>query len=379
MQKDPYKVLGIQRNATQEEIKSAFRKMSKKYHPDLNRDDPTAEEKFKEVNEAYEILGDEDKRAFYDRTGSTDMNGGGGSPFTDPMSAFAQMFGGFGGFPKGFNGFGGAWERKHEKPNIFPKDARDAHYRMSVSLREMKNHASKDITFKRPARCKHCNGKAYTGDTPEWTKCSACDGTGQMARHVGNMTMVSTCEKCGGWGWTLKNKCPHCDMSGTVEETAHYTIQLPKNCRHGDTLRFNQKEHGIYGAAGENGGRAGDLIVEIIVREDTQFSYDHHKNVVSTVLPVRLDTFIAGGEVEVETLDGMKTIRIDTETKGVDKYKRVVLKGEGLNGGDFMVFARPVLPENYTHKQAEKLKGIFTDENFPEVSWYYEKAKTPSK
>ena len=376
MQQDPYTVLGVQRNATQKEIKSAFRKMSKRYHPDLNRDDPTAEEKFKEVNEAYEILGDDDKRAFYDRTGSTDMNGSGGNPFTDPMSAFAQMFGGFGGF----GGFGTGRNMEREKPNIFPSDARDAHYRMNVSLREMKRHVSKDITFRRAAKCKHCGGRAYTGDTPVWEKCTGCGGTGQKATRVrGNMTMVSSCNECSGRGWTLKNKCPHCNMSGVVEETAHYTIHLPENCRHGDTLHFNQKEHGIYGNAGENGGRDGDLIVQIVVREDMQFGYDYDKNVVSTVLPVRLDTFIAGGEVEVETLDGMKTIRIDSETKSVDKYKRVILESEGLNGGDFIVFARPVLPENYSSEQAEKLKGIFTNENFPEVSRYYEKTKTPSK
>jgi molecular chaperone DnaJ len=361
--RDYYEVLGISRNATAEEIKKAYRKKAIEYHPDKNPGDKDAEEKFKEAAEAYEVLGDANKRARYDQFGHAGVGGaagggfGGGMSMDDIFSQFGDIFGGhFGGFG-GFGGFGS--QRAGRRTNR----GSDLRVKVKVNLKEVLTGVEKKIKVKKYVSCSHCNGNGSENGNSTST-CSTCHGSGVVTRVtntiLGQMQTTTTCPACNGEGKTITKKCPHCNGEGIVSDEEIITIKIPAGVAEGMQLSMQGR-----GNAARRGGINGDLLVVIEEEEDPNLIRDENDVIYNLFLS--FPTAALGGTVEVPTIDGVAKVKIDPGTQP-GKVLRLRNKGlpsvNGCGTGDELVHVNGYVPENLTDKEKKLLSEMEKSPNF---------------
>ena len=368
--RDYYEVLGVSKTATDAEIKSAFRKLAKKYHPDVSTEENAAE-KFKECQEAYAVLSDPQKRRQYDQFGHAAFSGGAGGQggfsnfdFGDMSDIFEDLFGGLGGFG-GFSGFSGGSSRRSANG---PKKGNDVLYRMTIDFEDAVYGCMKDIKLDVVDTCPDCDGKG--GSHP--TTCSTCRGSGTVTTEqrtmFGSFLTKTTCSACGGTGTTFEKKCSTCHGSGTVKKNKTISIIIPAGIDTDHRLRVAGK-----GEAGANGGRPGDLYVEFTVREH-EF-YERDEDDIYIDLPLTITDAVLGCKKDVPTLYGNVTLSIPAGTSTGDKLR---LKGKGVENvsskkkGDMYVVANVIIPEKLTRDQKklfEQLSDTSLD-NGPEFRKY---------
>ena len=363
--RDYYEVLGVSKTASDAEIKSAFRKLAKKYHPDLNKD-KDAPEKFKEVQEAYEVLSDANKRKTYDQFGHAAFDQNGAANGYGNFGGFSSSGFGFedvdlgdilsGMFSEGF-GFGGGRRSKNA-----PRKGEDVLYRMKISFKEAIFGAKKDLTLDLNETCDGCKGK---GGFNEKT-CSECNGTGKVTRQQNTMfgafMSQSTCTKCGGSGKSFEKVCSECRGNGQVKKRKTITIEVPKGVDTGNQIRIKGK-----GEAGINGGANGDIYVEFFVEEDSVFKRD--QNDIYMDVPINVAEAALGCEKEVPLLDGSIILTIPSGSQNGDKLR---VKGKGtttINSsrvGDLFIILKVVIPTKLDRKQKklfEELRDTELDNN----------------
>ena len=356
--KDYYEVLGIPKNASEQDIKKAYRSMAKKYHPDRNKDNPEAEAKFKEVQEANEILSDPQKRAAYDQYGHAAFENGG----TGAGGFGGQGFGGFGGGAGGFDFedlgdifgsfFGG--RSRSQGPRVHQGD--DLRYNLTLTLEEVAFGTEKELKYKRDGQCKTCHG---SGAEPghNMKTCDKCNGSGhvrvQQRTLFGMTSGIQECDKCHGTGKIPEKECHTCHGTGLERETHTRKVRFPAGVETGQRLVVREG-----GNAGANGGIFGDLYVYITVAKHDIFERISEYDIRCEV-PLKMTTAILGGEVEVPTLSGKKKIVIP---EGTQNGKTFRLRNEGIkygrseNRGDEIVEIKVETPTNLTDKQKEILR-----------------------
>ena len=356
--RDYYEVLGIGKNATDAEIKSAYRKLAKKYHPDLNPGNKEAEEKFKEVNEANDVLSDPQKRQRYDQFGfaGVDPNyaaaNGGGFGGVDLGDIFGDIFGG--GFGGGFSGFGG--ESSTRTANA-PRKGHDIQASVILTFEEAAHGCSKKITINRQDTCPDCGGTgAAKGTSPE--TCPDCGGRGyvvtQQRTPFGVMQSQQPCSHCGGRGTIIRNPCKTCRGTGKTAARKSLEINIPAGIDDDQNIALRGQ-----GDAGSNGGPAGDVIVHVTVKADPMFERDGYD--VTIHVPITFSQAVLGDDVEVPTVDGRIVQHIPEGTQSGTKFR---LRGQGiqyLNGrgrGDQYVIVDVEIPKKVTRAQREALKAF---------------------
>lgn len=375
--RDYYEVLGVSKTATQDELKKAYRKLARKYHPDLNKDNPEAAEKFKECNEAYSVLSDEQKRAQYDQFGPEAFeNGGmGGGPG-------AGGFGGFGGFGGSgmediFDMFFGGQGRGGRSNNAGPQRGADLRYDMEITFEEAAFGVEKEISLKRAERCEHCHGEgAEPGSKVE--TCPECHGSGYVRftqnTMFGQMVNERPCSRCHGEGKIISNPCKECGGSGTVKKTKKLKVKIPAGVDNGSRLRV-----GGEGEVGLKGGPSGDLYVYLYVKPHKFFERDG--TTVLCEVPINIVQATLGAEIKVPTLDGQVTMKVP---EGTQPGKVMRLKGKGIPSlrgggrGDQLVRMKVVVPTKLTDKQKDALQkfaDISKDNINPEEKSFLNKVK----
>ena len=382
--RDYYEVLGIGKNATDAEIKSAYRKLAKKYHPDLNPGDKTAEEKFKEVNEANDVLSDPEKRKRYDQFGfaGVDPNYGagqagggfggfGGAGGVDLGDIFGDIFGG--GFG-GFSGFGGSSARSN--PNA-PRRGHDVQASVILTFEEAAHGCTKKITLNRKQTCPDCNGTGCEpGTSPE--TCTQCGGRGyvvtQQRTPFGVMQSQQPCTRCGGKGKIIKNPCKVCHGSGRVATKKTLEVSIPMGIDDDQSFALRGM-----GDAGANGGPAGDVIVMVTVRPDDLFQRDGYD--VWVTIPITFSQAVLGDNITVPTIDGKVEYTLPEGTQSGTTFR---LRGKGiqyLNGrgrGDMYVKCDVEIPKKLNKTQREALKkfeGTLKDDNYEKRKGFFRKLK----
>jgi molecular chaperone DnaJ len=343
--RDYYEVLGLSKGASKEEIKKAYRRLSKKYHPDINKE-PDAADKFKEIKEAYEVLSDDQKRAHYDQFGHTDPNQGfGGFGGAD--------FGGFGGFEDIFSSFFGGGGRRRD-PNA-PRQGADLQYTMTLSFEEAAFGKEVDIEIPREENCDTCHG---TGAKPgtKAQNCSHCGGSGQISIEqntpFGRIVNRRTCPSCQGRGKIITHKCSTCSGTGKVKKRRKIHVKIPAGIDDGQQLRVAGQ-----GEPGVNGGPPGDLYVVFHVRSHEFFERDGDD--VYCEVPITFAQAALGDEIEVPTLHGKVKLKIPAGTQTGTRFR---LKGKGIPNvrgyghGDQHIVTRVVTPTKLTEKQKQLLK-----------------------
>jgi len=363
--RDYYEVLGIGKNATDAEIKSAYRKLAKKYHPDLNPGNKEAEEKFKEVNEANDVLSDPQKRQRYDQFGFAGVdpnyaaaNGGGAGGFgggfggVDLGDIFGDIFGG--GFGGGFSGFGGGSSTRTANA---PRKGHDIQASVILTFEEAAHGCSKKITINRQDTCPDCGGTgAAKGTSPE--TCPDCGGRGyvvtQQRTPFGVMQSQQPCSHCGGRGTIIRNPCKTCRGTGKTAARKSLEINIPAGIDDDQSIALRGQ-----GDAGSNGGPAGDVIVHVTVKADPMFERDGYD--VTIHVPITFSQAVLGDDVEVPTVDGRIVQHIPEGTQSGTKFR---LRGQGiqyLNGrgrGDQYVIVDVEIPKKVTRAQREALKAF---------------------
>jgi len=297
--RDFYQVLGVPRNATEDAITKAYRRLAMKYHPDRNPDDKEAEERFKEAKEAYEVLTDAQKRSAYDQYGRAGLDAarGAGQGFS-PSDAFGDIFGDMFG-----DIFGGG--RRGGRSAVYR--GADLRYELTLDLEQAVFGTATEIDFQTVAECAECGGSgAARGHTP--VTCEACSGTGQVRISQGFFAIQQTCPRCKGRGSIIKEPCPKCAGHGRMRTTKRLAVKVPAGVDNGDRIRLAGE-----GEAGRNGGPPGDLYVEIVVREHPIFERDHAH--LSCEVPVSFATAVLGGSIEVPTLEGQAMIKVPAGTQ----------------------------------------------------------------
>lgn len=362
--RDYYEILEVSRNASAEEIKKAYRKMALKYHPDKNPNDPEAEGKFKEAAEAYEILGNAEKRQRYDRYGHEGVRNGAGGGYNmsmdDIFSQFGDIFGdAFGGaFGEAF-GFGNRGQGTRRRVN------RGSNLRVKVklTLEEIANGVEKKIRVNKYISCDSCSGTgAEKGSS--FNTCSTCNGRGQVTRvtstFLGQMQTTTTCPACGGEGTVISSKCNKCAGNGIIKGEEVISIKIPAGVSDGMQLSLNGK-----GNAGPRGGIPGDLIILIEEQKHEDFERDGQNLIYE--LFISLPDAALGNTIEIPTLDGKARIKIEP---GTQSGKVLRLKGKGLpdlNGyhkGDLLVNINTWTPRSLTREEQEILEKLRTSDNF---------------
>ena len=370
--RDYYEVLGVSKTATDAEIKSAFRKLAKKYHPDVSTEENAAE-KFKECQEAYAVLSDPQKRKQYDQFGHAAFSGGAGGAggfsnfdFGDMSDIFEDLFGGLGGFG-GFSGFSSASGNRRSSNG--PRKGNDVLYRMTIDFEDAVYGTKKDLKLDVVDTCPECDGKG--GFHPE--TCSSCRGSGTITSEqrtmFGSFLTKTTCPNCKGTGTTFEKKCSTCHGNGTIKKNKTITINIPAGIDTDNRLRVAGK-----GEAGINGGKPGDLYVEFTVREH-EF-YERQDDDIYIDLPLTITEAILGCKKEIPTLYGNVNLSIPAGTQSNDKLR---LKGKGVENvstkkkGDMYVIAKVIIPEKISRDQKKLLEQLEKTslDNSPEFRKYY--------
>lgn len=348
---DYYQTLGLDKSAEQQEIKKAYRRLAMKYHPDKNPDDNGAEEKFKQVKEAYEVLSDPQKRQAYDQFGHAGVHGGPGG-----HGAGGFQGGGFEGFSNIFEDifgdvFGqGGGGRRGGGPNQAHRGS-DLRYSLELSLEDAVAGVMRDIRVPTLVSCKECDGSgAKRGSKP--IDCPTCEGFGQVRIQQGFFTIQQTCPSCHGQGQVIQDPCTACHGQGRVEETKHLSVKIPAGVDTGDRVRLAGE-----GEAGVHGGPPGDLYVQVRVKEHTIFRREEDN--LHCEVPLAFTRAAIGGEIEVPTLNGRVTLKIPPETQS-GKVFRLRNKGvksvRGNTLGDLFCTVNVETPVNLTKEQKALLE-----------------------
>ena len=359
--RDYYEVLGVDKNASDADIKSAFRKKAKEYHPDLNKDNPDAAEKFKEAQEAYSVLSDENKRKMYDQYGHAGVGAGSAGPsgFGGGYSAgfdasdfdfgdiFDSIFGGGFGGGSSFSGFGGNSRRTSTRGS-------DVLMRMDITFDEAINGCEKKFTIEVVEDCDECGGEGgFDSKT-----CSTCHGAGtvtsQQQTILGSFMSKTTCPDCGGKGKTFKKTCHECSGKGKVKKTKRLTINIPAGINTGDRQRISGK-----GSPGANGGENGDLYIEFVVEEHKYFMRDNDD--IYLEVPLTITEAICGAKKKIPTLYGNVSVNIPAGTDSGDKQR---IKGRGVDNkyahhkGDMYLVFKVLTPKRLSRDQKKLLDQL---------------------
>ncbi|WP_417250142.1 molecular chaperone DnaJ [Celeribacter sp.] len=373
--RDYYEVLGLSKGADASELKRAYRKKAMEFHPDRNADNPEAEARFKEVNEAYDTLKDPDKKAAYDRFGHAafEQGGmGGGRPGGgmhgqgDFASAFSDVFDDlFGDFMGGQQRGGGRTRAQRGS---------DLRYNMRITLEEAYSGAQKTITVPTSVSCDSCNGTGSANGAEPQT-CPSCSGMGKVRAQQGFFTVERTCPACGGLGQTIKDPCKSCGGAGRVEKERSLAVNIPAGVETGTRIRLAGE-----GEAGLRGGPTGDLYIFIEVKPHQIFERDGVN--LHCVVPVSMTTAALGGDIEVPTIDGGRSrVKIPAGSQS-GRQMRLRSKGmpmlRGSGQGDMLIELAVETPVNLTGKQKELLKEFekLSEDNSPESSSFFRKVKS---
>ncbi len=380
MSKDYYKVLGVEKSASADDVKKAYRKLAMKYHPDQNKGNAEAEEKFKEISEAYDILKDDQRRAAYDRFGSAAFEGGRGGGAGGP---------GFAG--GGFEGFGGAFSdifedmfgdfmggRGDGRGRGGPGRGGDVQYAMEISLEDAFKGREEKITIKINETCDTCKGSGSEGSSAA-ENCATCGGHGRVRQQQGFFTIERTCPTCGGQGQTIKNPCKKCNGAGRLQKEKSIKVKIPAGIEHGRRIRL-----GGEGEAGMRGGAAGDLYILVSVKPHKLFKRDG-ANLYCRV-PITVTKAALGSEIEVPVIEGWRAkVKIPPGTQSGQQFR---LKGKGMSTlksesrGDMYVEMFVETPVNLNKKQQDLMKqldsaieGDKSTSHSPESSGFFTKAR----
>jgi len=361
--RDYYEILGLQRDASKEEIKKAYRKMAIKYHPDKNPGDKNSEDHFKEAAEAYEVLNDDNKRARYDQFGHAGMNGngrggggfsGGGMTVEDIFSQFGDIFGGHFG---GFGGFGGG--RSSQRVN----KGSDLRVKVKLNLQEVANGVEKKIKVNKYVTCKTCHGSGAAGGSA-FSTCTSCRGSGYVTRiantMLGQMQTSSPCPTCNGEGKIITNKCTGCSGEGVVRDDEVISIKIPAGVAEGMQMSVSGR-----GNAARRGGVNGDLLVMVEEEKNPELIRDGNDLIYNLYLSFPEATI--GAPIEIPTVDGKVKIKIDP---GTQPGKVLRLKGKGIpdvNGygkGDLLVTINVWVPKVLTKEEKATIEKFAKSKNF---------------
>ena len=374
--RDYYEVIGVEKNASADEIKKAYRKMALKFHPDRNPGDKAAEEKFKELGEAYGIVGDEQKRAAYDRYGHAAFAPGAGAAAQatnmDAFDLFRQVFGGGGGGGAGsiFEEFLGGGSRRDNSGRMRGEDLR---YDLQITLEEAAHGVEKKLELERAQECEKCHGTGSATGKPMRT-CPTCRGVGQVISSRGFFQVQQPCQDCQGTGKIISDPCSECHGDGRLEKTSRINLRIPAGISHGSRLRSSGN-----GEAGFRGGASGDLYVVVHLKEHDIF--ERHDNDLYCEAPVPLATAALGGELLVPTLDGKASVKIPPGTQSGELFR---LRGKGMpilnrtSKGDLLVRASVEIPTNLNADQRAKLQAFAESvgqHNAPLEEGFLQKAK----
>lgn len=368
--KDYYATLGVNKSASDDEIKSAYRQMAKKYHPDLNKT-PEAAEKFKEVNEAYSVLSDKQKRANYDQFGSADgpQGFGGGGGFSGGFSS--EDFGGFEDIFNIFSNFGGRGGQAQRR-----EEGEDVNINLVLSFTEAAFGCEKEVQVTRRERCKDCNGTGAKSSS-DYVTCSECNGTGRVTytqQTIFGMTRTTgTCRNCGGSGKVIKERCPNCKGSGLKTVQAKIKVKVPAGIDNDQTLRIR----GEGNQTASVNGISGDLTISITVNPHSLLVRKGFDLYVDVYAPIT--TLMLGGKVTVPTLKGTQTIDVAPLTQSNTKY---TLKGKGIKylkgfgSGDIIVTLKGEMPKDIdksTQKLIKELENSISEKSYPKTNNYKKK------
>ena len=373
MKEDYYELLGVSRQATQDELKKAYRKMAVKFHPDKNPGNKEAEEKFKKVSEAYEVLKDDQKRAAYDRYGHAGGGASAGGPFHDPFDIFSEVFGGGGGgsiFEEFFGGGGGGGRSSGRSGAQRGSDLR---YDLEIQLEDAAKGTEKEISFRKPVQCTRCKGKGAEPGTGVVT-CPTCAGHGQVTASKGFFSVRQTCSTCHGSGKKVEKACSTCGGEGRVNETTKIKVKVPAGVDTGSKLRSANN-----GEAGAGGGPSGDLYIVIHVADHEIF--ERQEENLFCQIPIKFTLASLGGTIEVPTLTGKASLKIPAGTQSGTTFR---LKGKGIPSlrggyfGDQMIRVEIEVPTSLSSDQRQKLEEFALacgDADEPVGKTFFDKAK----
>lgn len=352
--RDYYEVLGVPRDVSAEDLKKAYRKLAVKFHPDKNQGDKAAEEKFKELGEAYDVLSDDQKRAAYDRYGHAAFAGGGAGPagggFHDPFDIFREVFSGAGGggiFETFFGGGGGGGRQRRDGP----QRGNDLRYGMEISLEDAANGCEREIEYERNVSCKKCSGSGSASGGGKKT-CRTCGGVGQVISSRGFFQIQQTCPDCGGAGDVVSDPCKICHGTGRAKEHTKVRVKIPAGIEDGSRLRS-----GGNGDFGVRGGPAGDLYIVVQIKAHEVF--EREGDDLHCQMPLSFAVAALGGETTVPTLEGKASIKVPAGTQNGTTF-RLRAKGMKILGddrhGDLYVHVQIAVPTKLTPAQRAKLE-----------------------
>ena len=373
---DYYKLLGVEKNVSAEDLKKAYRKKAVQYHPDKNQGDKQAEEMFKKISEAYEVLQDPEKRAAYDRYGHAAFDGAGArgpggmagaGGFHDPFDIFREVFnqGGGGGIFEEM--FGGARGRDSGH------DGADLRYDLEITLEEAARGVEKEISFRKLVACERCHSTGAEPGSKRIT-CPTCRGSGQVRRSGGIIVFAQTCPTCGGTGSKLEKPCTVCHGEGRVSKTTQITVRIPAGVDTGSRLRSSGN-----GESGAAGGSAGDLYIVLTVKEHELF--ERQGDDLFCEIPIKFTLAALGGGIEVPTLSGKASLKIPASTQSGTTFR---LRGKGMphlrsgSHGDQLVRVHVEVPSSLTAEQRKLLEEfgrVSGDAAEPTSRSFFEKAK----
>ena len=377
---DYYELLGVEKGASDEELKKAYRKKAVQYHPDKNPGDKSAEEMFKKVSEAYEILKDPQKRAAYDRYGhaafagpgggggGAGAGGFGGGGMHDPFDIFREVFGQGGGGGGIFEEMFGGGSR-----NDGGRDGSDLRYDLEISLEEAARGLEKEVSFRKLVACERCNGSGAEPGSKR-TTCPTCRGAGQIRRSGGIIVFTQTCPTCGGAGTRVEKTCTACHGEGRVPKTTKINVRIPPGVDTGSRLRSAGN-----GEAGLAGGQPGDLYIVITVKEHELF--ERHGDDLFCEIPIKFTLATLGGTIEVPTLSGKASLKIPPATQSGTTFR---VRGKGMpqlrsgSAGDQLVRVHVEVPTSLTGEQRralEEFARVCGDAEHPTSKSWFDKAK----
>jgi molecular chaperone DnaJ len=321
--RDYYEVLGVQKNATKDDIKKAYRKLAIQYHPDKNPGNKEAEEKFKEATEAYEILGDDKKKQAYDQFGFAGVEGmaGGSQDYSQVFRGFEDIFGDLGGFGGIFDSFFGSGSRRGGGSGV--RQGANLRYDIEIPFKDAVFGTKVEIQYSRNDNCPSCKGSGAASGSGRKV-CPACQGSGQVRHSQGFFSVASTCHTCGGEGYIIEQPCRDCGGSGTIKKRQKIMVTIPAGVENGKRVVIPRQ-----GDAGPNGGPAGDLYVFIRIKAHEYF--ERHDLDLYCMVPISVTQAALGADIHVSTLDG-KTIKVKVPA-GIQNGKMLRIRDEGVPSG----------------------------------------------